>query len=90
MPPTKWSSARWAVEAVPDAPEAPPASKKKRRPRRSPSRSHGAFLRGETRAEMIRRFESKGVVFAPADLALSTPQLREVGRLRLEDQGASS
>lgn len=44
---------------------------------------------GEARAEMIRRFESKGVVFAPEDVALSTPHLRKVGRLRLADRSAA-
>lgn len=89
MPPTKWNAARWATEIAPEPPHKPKRSPKRCDRQKRRTGSLGAFLRGETRAEMIRRFQSKGVVFAPEELALSTPELRRVGRGHLETTRAS-
>lgn len=71
------------VASAPCAPAAPPPAPKAPSRKRKPRRRKSYFLTGETRDEMIRKYERHGVVFTPQDLALKVPHLRKLAKERL-------
>jgi len=77
------------VAAAPCAPAAPPPAPKAPSRKRKTRRRKSFHLTGETRDEMIAKYQRQGVSFSAEDLAMKVPQLRRLAKERLATGAAS-